>query len=287
MLGAIEAGGTKFVCAVGKKGGELVERLQINTEVPETTIPKVVNFFKLHKIEALGIGTFGPIDINQSSSTYGYITSTPKPGWVQFPFVETMKNHFTVPIEFTTDVNAAAWGEFKQGAGKGTRSCLYITVGTGIGAGAVVDGKLLEGHSHPEMGHIHIRRHPDDSFEGFCPYHKDCLEGLAAGPAIERRWGRRGQELPEDHPAWKLEAYYLAQALMHYILILSPEKIILGGGVMEQKHLFPLIHELVHEKAKGFLALPPVEEYIVPPKLEGHSGIIGALLLAEKAATQQ
>lgn len=284
MLGAIEAGGTKFICAVGKKGGEPVERLQIDTEIPETTIPKVIDFFKKHDMDALGIGSFGPIDINRTSDTYGYITSTPKPGWVNFPFVQTMRKEWNVPIAFTTDVNAAAWGEYKRGAGAGTRSCLYITVGTGIGAGAVVDGKLLQGHSHPEMGHIRIRRHPDDSFAGFCPYHQDCLEGLAAGPAIELRWGKKGYELSEGHPAWEMEAYYLAQAIMHYSLILSPEKIVIGGGVLKQSHLFPMIRERVQEQARGFLHLPPMDEYIVPPKLGDDSGVIGALLLAESNA---
>lgn len=280
MFGAIEAGGTKFVCAVGTGDGKIIKRLQIPTDTPESTIPKVIGFFQAHKIKALGIGSFGPLDLDKKSRTYGYITSTPKPGWINFPFVETMENALNVPVAFDTDVNAAVWGEFLYGAGKGLKSCLYITVGTGIGAGAVVEGSLLHGLSHPEMGHILLRRHHDDPFEGFCPYHKDCLEGLAAGPAIEKRWGIKGADLTEGHPAWDMEAYYLTQALIQYIFILSPEKIIMGGGVMKQGHLFPRIHQEVERLSKGFLALPPMESFIVPPKLGDDSGIKGALMLA-------
>ncbi|VEF46901.1 carbohydrate kinase [Bacillus freudenreichii] len=282
MLGAIEAGGTKFVCAIGTEDGKLIKRLEFPTEIPEKTIPRVIEFFRAHQISALGIGSFGPLDLNKSSDTYGYITSTPKPGWVNFPFVETMIEALNVPVAFDTDVNAAVWGEFLFGAGKGLGNCLYITVGTGIGAGAVVDGKLLHGLSHPEMGHIHLRRHSEDQFAGFCPYHKDCLEGLAAGPALEKRWGTKGTGLSEDHPAWEMEAYYLAQALMQYILILSPEKIIMGGGVMKQAHLFPRIHQKVEQLSSGFLSLPAMETYIVPPMLGNDSGIMGALMMAKE-----
>lgn len=281
MFGAIEAGGTKFVCAVGNEDGQMLERIQIPTEIPEKTIPMVIEFFKNYKVRALGIGSFGPLDLNEKSDTYGYITSTPKPGWGNFPFVETMKKALNVPVAFDTDVNAAVWGEFLFGAGKGF-NCLYITVGTGIGAGAVIGGKRLHGLSHPEMGHIFLRRHPKDKFEGFCPYHKDCLEGLASGPSIKKRWGIKGEDLLEDHPAWELEIHYLAQALLQYILILSPEKIIMGGGVMKQSHLFPSIHSEVKRLSKGFLTLPPSEIYIVAPGLGDDSGILGALMLAKE-----
>lgn len=282
MLGAIEAGGTKFVCAIGTEDGKLMERIEIPTEIPEKTIPLVIEFFRAHPITALGIGSFGPLDLSKSSDTYGYITATPKPGWINFPFVETMTEALNVPVAFDTDVNAAVWGEFVFGAGKGSGSCLYITVGTGIGAGAVVDGKLLHGHSHPEMGHILLRRHPKDPFDGFCPYHQDCLEGLAAGPAIKKRWGTKGAGLAKEHPAWEMEAYYLAQALMQYILILSPEKIIMGGGVMKQVHLFPRIHQEVGKLSSRFLTLPWMKSYIVPPLLGDDSGIMGALMMAKQ-----
>lgn len=287
MLGAIEAGGTKFVCAVGTRDGELIERIQIDTEKPEITMPKVIEFFKKHPLDALGIGTFGPADIDKSSDTYGNITSTPKPGWADYPFVETMRSTFNVPIEFNTDVNAAALGELMHGAAQGLDSCLYITVGTGIGAGAVVQGKLLQGLSHPEMGHVPVRKHPDDQYEGRCPYHGDCAEGMAAGPAIEGRWGAKGIDLADRLEVWELEAYYLAQALMQYILILSPKRIIMGGGVMKQAQIFSLVHEQVQELLNGYVSLPEIteniDEYIVPPALGDDAGITGALMLAKQA----
>ncbi|WP_062108957.1 ROK family protein [Bacillus niameyensis] len=287
MLGAIEAGGTKFVCAVGNEDGTLIERIQLDTLTPEETMPKVIEFFQKHTVTAIGIGSFGPVDIDKSSSTYGNITSTPKPGWTNYPFLQTMKDALNVPMEFNTDVNAAALGELMLGAAKGEESCLYITVGTGIGAGAVVQGELLQGLSHPEMGHILVRKHPEDNYEGFCPYHHDCLEGIAAGPAIEKRWGKKGIELQDQQEVWELEAYYLAQALMQYILIISPKKIIMGGGVMKQKQLFPLVQKKLQELLNGYVALPQIteqiENYIVPPALGDNAGITGALMLAKRA----
>jgi fructokinase len=283
MLGAIEAGGTKFVCAVGDDAGKIVERIQIPTTVPSETIPQVIAFFKKYSIEAIGIGSFGPIDVNQDSATYGNITSTPKPGWKDYPFVKAVKEALAVPVGFNTDVNAAALGEATFGAAKGLDSCLYITVGTGIGAGAVVQGKLLQGHSHPEMGHILVRRHPEDQYAGKCPYHQDCLEGLAAGPAIEERWGAKGVELVSRDEVWDMEAYYIAQALMQYILIVSPKKIILGGGVMNQKQVFASIYKYLPEFLNNYVTLPQLSDYIVSPGLGDNAGIIGSLLLAKEA----
>ncbi|MDR6121411.1 fructokinase [Bacillus sp. SLBN-46] len=283
MLGAIEAGGTKFVCAVGDEKGAIVERIQIPTTVPEETMPQVIAFFKKYVVEAIGIGSFGPIDVNVESPTYGYITSTPKPGWKDYPFVQTIKEAFGVPIGFNTDVNAAALGEASFGAAKGLDSCLYITVGTGIGAGAIVQGQLLQGWSHPEMGHILLRRHPNDGFEGKCPYHGDCLEGLAAGPAIEARWGEKGVNLVDRPEVWDLEGYYLAQALMQYILILSPKKIILGGGVSHQEAVFAAIYKYLPELLNDYVSLPELSDYIVRPGLGDDAGITGALMLAERA----
>lgn len=287
MLGAVEAGGTKFVCAVGTKEGELIERIQIDTVTPEVTMPKVIAFFKKHPIEALGIGSFGPIDIDKTSDKYGNITSTPKPGWGNYPFVGTMKEALNIPIEFNTDVNGAALGELMHGAAQGLDSCLYITVGTGIGAGAAVRGKLLQGLSHPEMGHVLVRRHPEDTYKGHCPYHGDCVEGMAAGPAIEERWGAKGIQLADRHEVWEMEAYYLAQALMQYILILSPKKIIMGGGVMKQAQIFSLVRQQIQELLNGYVAVPQItehiDEYIVSPGLGDDAGIIGALMLAKQA----
>jgi fructokinase len=283
MLGAIEAGGTKFVCAVGDEKGTIVERIQIPTTVPEETMPQVIAFFEKYDVEAIGIGSFGPINVNVESPTYGYITSTPKPGWKDYPFVQMIKESFGVPIGFNTDVNAAALGEASFGAAKGLDSCLYITVGTGIGAGAIVQGQLLQGWAHPEMGHILLRRHPNDVFEGKCPYHGDCLEGLAAGPAIEARWGEKGVGLVDRPEVWDLEGYYLAQALMQYILILSPKKIILGGGVSHQEAVFAAIYKYLPELLSDYVSLPELSDYIVRPGLGDDAGITGALMIADRA----
>ncbi|MGG1678167.1 ROK family protein [Neobacillus sp. NRS-1170] len=287
MLGAIEAGGTKFVCAVGDEKGTIIERIQIPTTVPEETIPKVIEFFKQYPIKAMGVGSFGPIDVIKESPTYGSITSTPKLGWRDFPFVNKLQEAFSVPIGFNTDVNAAALGEAKFGAAKGLDSCLYITVGTGIGAGAIVQGKLLQGLSHPEMGHILVRRHPNDEYQGKCPYHHDCLEGLAAGPAIEARWGTKGDQLVERLEVWDLEGYYLAQALMQFILILSPKKIILGGGVMKQQQVFTSLNRYLKEFLNEYVSLPELTDYIVSPGLGDNAGITGALMLAYQAFQEE
>lgn len=283
MLGAIEAGGTKFVCAVGDESGKIIERIQIPTTVPEETMESVIQFFKQYPVQAIGIGSFGPIDVNTESPTYGNITSTPKLAWKDFPFVQTIKEAFSVPVGFNTDVNAAALGEATFGAAKGLDSCVYITVGTGIGAGAIVQGNLLQGLSHPEMGHILVRRHPNDSYEGKCPYHHDCFEGLAAGPAIEERWGQKGKDLVEREEVWEMEGYYIAQALMQYILILSPKKIILGGGVMNQKQVFSYINKFLPELINQYVSLPELSGYIVSPGLGDDAGITGSLLLAYQA----
>lgn len=283
MFGAIEAGGTKFVCAVGDENGNMIERMTIPTTVPEETMAEVITFFEKYQLDAIGIGSFGPIDINEENSTYGMIMSTPKLPWRNFNFVQAMNDAFSVPIGFNTDVNAAALGESVHGAAKGLDSCLYITVGTGVGAGAVVQGELLQGLSHPEMGHVIVRRHPDDSYSGKCHYHDDCLEGLAAGPAIEGRWGKKGIELVDKPEVWDLEGYYIAQALMQYILVLSPKKIVLGGGVLHQQQVFDAVYKYLPEFLGGYVELPELSEYIVGPGLGDDAGITGSLLLAYQA----
>jgi fructokinase len=258
----------------------------IPTTTPEETMAKVVSFFKDKQIEALGVGSFGPVDLDESSSTYGYITSTPKPHWNQFDLVGELKKHFSVPIGFDTDVNAASLGESIWGAAKGLDSCLYITVGTGIGVGALTEGNLVHGLTHPEMDHITVRRHEDDTYAGYCPYHGDCLEGLASGPAIEDRWGKKGYELENSSEVWEMEAYYLAQAIANYILILSPKKVIVGGGVMKQNQLLPLVRDKVKENLDGYIQhekiLQSIEEYIVPPRLGDDAGLAGAMGLVRK-----
>lgn len=285
-LGAIEAGGTKFVCALGNSKGEIIEKLSIPTTTPKETLGKVIEFFKPYTLESVGLGCFGPINLDRKSSTFGFITSTPKLLWNDINIVQDLKNGLRVPIIFDTDVNAAAIGEATWGAAKGLDSCIYMTVGTGIGVGAIVEGNLLHGLSHPEMGHIFVRRQINDPFKGCCPYHNDCLEGLASGPAIEQRWGKKGQELVGKQEVWELEAYYIAQALVNYILILSPKKLIIGGGVMKQSNLLPLIYKNVEEMLNGYIQhmdiLESIDSYIVSPELGDEAGIKGGLALALK-----
>lgn len=289
-IGAIEAGGTKFVCGIGNEHGEIEDRVSFPTEQPEQTMNNVISYFRDKNVEAIGIGTFGPIDIDPLSPTYGYVTTTPKPGWSGFDFLGTLRREFDVPFGWDTDVNAAAYGEAVWGAAKGLDSCVYYTVGTGIGVGVYSEGKLVHGLVHPEGGHILTRRHKDDTYEGFCPYHGDCLEGIAAGPAIEKRWHIKGSELSADHPAWAMEAYYIGQAVTNTILTLSPKRVILGGGVMHQKQLFPMIHNEVRKQLNGYVSAKAIMEdiasYIVPPGLGDNAGLCGSLALGLAAIGQ-
>lgn len=287
LLGAIEAGGTKFVCGVGDENGNVKERITLPTTTPDEVFKEVIDYFRDKGIQALGIGTFGPVDLDRSSKTYGYITSTPKLQWVQTNFVGVLQKEFKIPIGFDTDVNAAALGETKWGAAKGLDSCVYMTIGTGIGVGAFVEGRLVHGLIHPEMGHMLVRRHPEDAFKGICPYHHDCLEGMASGPAIERRWGKKGQDLAGDEKVWELEAFYIAQAISNLILVLSPKKVVIGGGVSKQKQIFPLIRKNVQKLLNGYiqheLLSEKIADYIVPPGLGDNAGLCGALGLAYNA----
>ncbi len=283
-IASIEAGGTKFICGIVTEYGEVLERISIDTTTPDETMNKVISYFKGFEFDCIGLGCFGPIDPNKNSSKYGYITSTPKVKWQNYNIVGKLKEEFNCPIGFDTDVNGAALGELKFGAAKGLNSCLYITVGTGIGAGAVVEGNMINGLLHPEMGHILIKRHEDDQFQGTCPFHGDCLEGLAAGPAIEQRFNQKAINLNPEHEAWKIEAYYLAQALMNYILIISPEKIIMGGGVMNQTHLFPLIRTELDQMMNNYITKEELksDEYIVAPSLGNNAGLIGCAMIGLK-----
>ncbi|MFZ1419234.1 MAG: ROK family protein [Leptotrichiaceae bacterium] len=287
IMAAVEAGGTKFNCGLGDENGNIIDQVSIPTTTPEETMKKVIEYFKDKKFDVMGVGSFGPIDPIKGSKTYGHITKTPKAYWSDYNLIGELKKHFDVPMEFDTDVNGAALAEAWWGAGKGFKNVMYITVGTGIGAGATVDGKMLQGLTHPEMGHISVKRHPEDAFEGTCSFHGDCLEGMAAGPAIEKRWGKKGIELAEDNRVWEMEAYYLSQALVNYILILSPEKIIMGGGVMKQKQLFPLIHKNVKEMLNGYVdkkeILEDIENYIIYPGLGDYAGFIGSFALGKLA----
>lgn len=282
-IGAVEAGGTKFVCGVGNENGIIEDSISFPTEQPEQTVGRVIEYFRDKNVDAIGIGSFGPINLDRSSPEYGNVTTTPKTEWSGFPFLATIRREFDVPVGWDTDVNAAALGEASWGAARGLDSCVYYTIGTGVGVGIYSEGKLVHGLVHPEGGHVLVRRHPEDDFGGACPYHGDCLEGMASGPAIEKRWNRKGQELPADHPAWAIEAYYIGQAVTGTILLLSPKKVILGGGVMKQKHLFPIIREEVRKNLNGYVhakeILDDIDHYIVPPGLGDHAGLCGALAL--------
>lgn len=281
-IGALEAGGTKMVCAIGNEMGEIFERISIPTETPEITMPKIIEYFKDREIEALGIGCFGPIDLNRRSDRYGYITTTPKLAWSNYNIVGILKEALKVPVGFDTDVNASALGEATWGITKGLENSMYITIGTGIGTGIITNGKMLHGMLHPEGGHLLLSKHPNDSFKGVCPYHNTCLEGLASGPAIEARWGKKGDELSTHKEVWELEAYYIAQALVNYIMIISPERIVLGGGVMHQEHIIHLIRKEVRHLMSGYIKtkeLENIENYIVLPSLNDNQGIMGALKL--------
>lgn len=289
LYGGIEAGGTKFICALGTGPDDIRAETRFPTTSPEETFGRAIDFFEAHdQVAAIGVGSFGPIDPRPGSPTFGSITSTPKPGWKETDFVGALETAFDVPVGFDTDVNAAALGEHRWGAARGLETFIYLTIGTGIGGGAMVEGELLHGVMHPEMGHIRIPHDRErDPFEGGCPYHGDCLEGLANGPAIEARWGVRGEHLPQDHPAWDLEATYLAHALVNYTLTLAPQRIIMGGGVMAQEQLFPLIRAKVFALLNGYFQVAEVteqiNEYIVPPGLGSRAGVLGAIALAQRA----
>lgn len=284
--GALEAGGTKMVCAIGDEKGNIEERVSIPTKTPEETIPLLIDFFKQRNINALGIGCFGPLELNKKAEKYGYITTTTKLAWRNFDFLGSMKKALQCPVGFDTDVNGSVLGEVTFGQAKGKSCALYLTIGTGIGAGIYIEGKLLHGMLHPEAGHVLITRRETDTYGGKCPYHKNCLEGLAAGPAIEGRYGKKAVDLAEEEDVWDLEADYIAQALTGYILTLSPEIIILGGGVMHQMQLFPLIRKKVTEYLGGYVnteELSDMEHYIVPASLHDDQGIMGCLELGRKA----
>jgi len=282
----MEAGGTRFRCAIGS-GPEDAEFAEFPTTTPVETMARVAAFFESRApVEALGIASFGPIDPDPHSLTFGYITSTPKLGWRNFDFIRSARAALhladAVPVAFDTDVNAAALAEFRWGAAQGLGSFLYVTVGTGLGGGAMIDGRLLHGRQHPEMGHIRIPHdRARDPFAGNCPFHVDCLEGLAAGPAIEARWGQAAHRLPDGHPAWGLEAEYLALGIVSWTLTLSLQRVVLGGGVMQRDELFPAIRSRVAALLNGYVEPPDV----VAPQLGSRSGVLGALALA--ACTRQ
>jgi fructokinase len=295
LYGAIEAGGTKFVCMVASGPGDIQAEIRFPTSKPDETLAKAIQFFKEQSlsldnpIHAIGIACFGPIDLNHNSPTYGYITSTPKPYWANTPVVSMLQDSLQIPVAFDTDVNVAAVGEGTWGAAQGLTDFSYLTIGTGIGGGVISGGIPVHGLVHEEVGHIQIPHDKvRDPFVGGCPYHKDCFEGLASGPAIEKRWGQPAYTLPDDHPAWELEANYIASALHTLVCITSPQRIILGGGVMQQAQLFPIIRHKMIRMLNGYVRSPAIldqiDDYIIPPGLGNRSGGLGAIAIARQIA---
>lgn len=291
LFGAVEAGGTKFVCAIGSGPENIIDQASFATEGPEETLAKVVEYFgsraeSIGKITRLGIGCFGPVDLASTSPTWGYIISTPKPKWSNVSIAKPLSVALDVEVALETDVNAALMGEACLGAGQGFQDLAYVTVGTGIGGGIMCDGKLLHGSMHPELGHMFIARHPKDGqFSGACRFHgASCAEGLASGPAIKARWGQNAQTLPDTHEAWDMQAYYLAQLCNNILMMASPKRIILGGGVMQQEHLFPLVRKRLRTLLSRYVPMldcdEAMENLLVPPALGQRAGILGAMLLA-------
>jgi len=296
LWGGIEAGGTKFVCAVGTGPDNIRAEQRFPTTTPAETIGHAIEFFRQQqaahgKLAAVGIASFGPIDPNPASAKFGYITTTPKPGWANTDFAGAVGRDLGVPVGFDTDVNAAALGEWRWGAGPGLENLIYFTIGTGIGGGGLLNGRLMHGLVHPEMGHMRLPHDlAADPYPGHCPFHGDCFEGLACGPAITARWKQSADTLADEHPAWKLEALYLALAMTNVVCTLSPERIILGGGVMSHPTLLAMVQREVQSLLAGYVQSPAIlneiERYIVAPGLGNQSGVLGAFALSELALKQ-
>jgi len=289
LYGGVETGGTKINCLIATGPNDIRAEARFSTTTPDENVRQIVSFFQHHlrdaPITALGIASFGPLDLTSSSPTYGYVTVSNKPAWEFSNIAGKLQQALQVPVVIDTDVNGSALGEYVWGAASKVENVLYITVGTGIGVGVVINGKPLHGLVHPEGGHILVPHDwLADPFIGVCPFHGDCLEGLASGPAMRRRWGQPAEALDAEHPAWYLEANYLGLGLHNLILSLSPNRIVLGGGVMNQIHLFPLIRRKVQQSISGYLHAEPItmkiDEYIVPAGLAPRSGMLGAIALA-------
>lgn len=293
LFGGVEAGGTKFVCATGDGSNELRATVDIPTREPQPTIREVVEFFRSQSagranLVGVGIGSFGPLELSTQASNYGHVLTTPKPGWQDFDIYGELSRALGIPVTINTDVNAAVLGEWHWGAARGLQHCLYVTVGTGIGVGAIIDGRILHGEHHPEMGHMVVPLSLDEpeGFAGSCPYHQSCIEGLASGVAIVKRWGSNLVDVPQEHPAWQLEAQYLASFLSNLTFALQPQRIVIGGGVMNET-LLSMIHRRLHVALAGYrtslTAAESVADYLVLPELKGRAGVLGAIAMVQHA----
>ncbi|WP_242236867.1 fructokinase ScrK [Streptococcus acidominimus] len=288
LYGSLEAGGTKFVCAVGDEQFQVVEKTQFPTTTPYETIERTVAFFKRYedRLAGIAIGSFGPIDIDQNSATYGYITTTPKPHWANVDLLGLIAKEFKIPFYFTTDVNSSAFGEAL--VRKGVKNLVYYTIGTGIGAGAIQNGNFIGGVGHTEAGHTYVALHPQDQakeFTGVCPFHKGCLEGLAAGPSLEARTGTRGELIEQHADAWDVQAYYIAQAAVQATLMYRPQVIVFGGGVMGQEHMLKRVRDKFTALMNGYVPTPDVTDYIVTPAVaENGSATLGNFALAKQVS---
>lgn len=288
LYGSIEAGGTKFVCAVGDEEFTVVDKTQFPTTTPEETIAQTIAYFKAFEADLAGIaiGSFGPIDIDLSSETYGYITTTPKPGWANVDLLGQLSTAFEIPFDVTTDVNSSAYGEAL--ARPGVESLVYYTIGTGIGAGAIQKGEFVGGLGHTEAGHTYVMAHPEDvehGFLGVCPFHKGCLEGMASGPSLEARTGTRGELIEQDASVWDVQAFYIAQAALQATMLYRPQVIVFGGGVMAQDHMVMRVHEKFKTLLNDYLPVPDLPDYIVTPAVaDNGSATLGNFALAKLAA---
>ena len=281
-IGGIEGGGTKFICAIGNEFGMILKEIVIPTTTPEETLDQAINFFKNNHIDKLGIACFGPLNININSNNYGCILDTPKKGWSNFNLVKYLKNNLNIPIVINTDVNAAALAEIKVGNSKNLTDILYITIGTGIGVGGISNGKIVNGICHSEMGHIYLNKHPNDSYLGCCPFHNNCLEGLASGKAIENRYKNNGENLQDNDEVWDLIGFYIGQALASLTFIFSPQRIIIGGGVIKQEKLLPIIKNYFIKFNNNYINneyIKDIDSYIQITSLNDRAGLIGSLLL--------
>ena len=283
MYGSIEAGGTKIICSISDSDLNIIDILNIATDKPEKNIEQILKFFSKYKkdLKSIGIGSFGPVDLDSQSLTYGHILNTPKKDWKNFDLVKPIEEALEVDAYLTTDVNASAYGELKAGAGLGKSSLAYYTFGTGVGGGVIQDGNFIGGVSHLELGHMVVKKHPNDNYDGYCYAHGDCLEGLACGPSISDRFNKDAKEIEKDDDFWDIEAYYIAQCVYNTVLSYYPEIIVLGGGVIQKEGLIEKVRVHFKKLMNDYIDVGDIDKYIVKPQIDVESATVGCLLLAK------